>query len=112
MCLSEGGWALLGALVGMLGTGLTSWLLQRWQHKHEKDMWLLEHQGPEMVKEHLLEMLNHRTYTDRSFKSLRRGIGGYTDDQVRVFLHEVGARKVTKGEEDSWYLVAREGDRK
>lgn len=58
-------------------------------------------------------MLNHKTYTDRSFAALRERVGGFTDDELRQLLHEVGARKTSRedGAEEWWYLESRKQER-
>ncbi|WP_040551589.1 hypothetical protein [Rheinheimera nanhaiensis] len=111
--MTEAGWTLLGVIVGALGTGFFNWLLQTRQFSHEKEMFLLQNKSSTMVKSVLNEMLNHRTYTDRSFIALKERVGGYTDDQIRQFLHEIGAKKVSRdnGTEEFWYLVTREQER-
>lgn len=96
-----------------LGTGFFNWLLQTRQFSHEKEMFLLQNKSATMVKSVLAEMLNHRTYTDRSFGALKERVGGYSDDQIRQFLHEIGAKKTSRenGAEEWWYLASREQER-
>ena len=111
--MNDAGWALLGVVVGALGTGFFNWLLQTRQFTHEKEMFLLENKSAVMVKSILSEMLNHRSYTDRSFSALKERVGGYSDDQIRQFLHEIGAKKASRdnGSEEWWYLSSREQER-
>src|SRR3546814_8819906 len=85
--MTEAGWALLGVVVGIVGTGLINWLMQSRQFAHEKQMFQLQNLSAAMVKTVLQEMLNHKSYTDRSFLALKERIGGYSDDQIRQFLH-------------------------
>lgn len=111
--MTEGLWALLGVVVGTIGTGIFSLLSQSKQFAHDKEMHLLQNKSAEMVKEILTEMLNHRSYTDRSFVALKAAVGGYSDDQVRKFLHEVGAKKTSRegGTDEWWYLASRSEER-
>jgi len=105
-------WALSGVALGAVTTGVISWLLQVKQFAHSKDMWMLEHQSAENVKTILMEMLNHRTHTDRSFDALMKPIGGYSPDQIRQMLHEIGAKRVARPEGGEWwYLTSRETER-
>lgn len=106
-------WAILGVIVGSLFSGLFILLSQGRAFANEKEMYLLKNKGAEAVKKILSDMLNHRSYTDRSFSALRAAVGGYTDDQVRQFLHEVDARRTTRdeGAEEWWYLAARQEER-
>lgn len=111
--MAEALWALLGVLVGTIGTGLFSLRAQTKQFAHEKEMHLLKNKGVEMVKLILIEMLNHRSYTDRSFAALKAAVGGYSDDQIRTFLHEIEAKKTSRESDPSewWYLSARSEER-
>src|SRR5690606_32160894 len=88
-------------------------MLQRRQFKHEKEMHVLQNQSSENVKSLLTEMLGHKSYTDRSFDAIRRKVGGFTDDEIRQLLHEVGANKVSRNDDkkEYWYLEIREGER-
>lgn len=111
--MSEAGWALLGVVVGTLGTGIFNYVLQARQFAHNKEMFDLQNRSADKVKEILTEMLNHRTYTDRSFEALRRPIGGYTDDELRLFLHDVGARRAEREDgSEWWYLTSRADERR
>ena len=106
-------WALAGVIVGSFGTGLFNLLLQRKQFNHNKEMFLLQNKGTEIIKNFLTEMLSHNSYTDRSFSALKAPIGGYSDDEIRQLLHEVGAKK-TSGADDTewWYLLSRQEERR
>lgn len=107
--MTEAMWALVGVVVGALAAGFFNLLSQRKQFAHDKEMLLLQNKSAEMVKGILTEMLNHRSYTDRSFVALKNAVGGYSDDQIRQFLHEIGAKKTSRenGSEEWWYLESR-----
>ncbi|WP_162615852.1 hypothetical protein [Solilutibacter oculi] len=111
--MTEAGWALLGVVVGAIATGFFNWLLQSRQFAHDKEMFLLQNKSGVMVKSVLQEMLNHKSYTDRSFFALKERVGGFSDDQIRQFLHEIGAKKTSRsdGSEEWWYLASRQEER-
>lgn len=110
--MESGIWALVGVVVGSMLTGLLNLVQQRRAFEHEKSMYLLRNSGTEMVKQLLTAMLEHRRFVERSFAALRQPIGGYSDDQVRQLLHEVGARRRTREDgSEWWYLVSREDER-
>jgi hypothetical protein len=111
--MSDAGWALAGVAIGGLFTGIINYLLQKSQFKHNKEMFVLQNQSTEVVKSLLTEKLSNGSNTDRSFEALKQPIGGYSDDEVRQLLHEIGAMKVlsTDGTE-WWYLLSRENERK
>jgi len=110
--VSEAEWAIVGVVVGALLSGGINWFLQRNQFKHNRDMFLLQNQSSEVVKSLLKEMLGHKSYTDRSFDALKAPIGGFTDDEVRILLHEIQAKKVKRDDgSEWWYLLSREEER-
>ena len=111
--LSPPAWTLLGVLIGGLLTGIINYILQRSQFRHNKEMYFLKNQSKEQVKEIVLELLNHRKYTDRTFSALKKRIGGYSDDELRQILHEVGAQKSSRkdGGGEWWYLTERNDER-
>jgi hypothetical protein len=104
-------WALVGVAVGAGITGAISWIQQTRQFAHEKEMFTLKNKSAEMVKAILAEMLNHRRYVERSFDALKKAVGEYSDEAVRQFLHEIGARRTERDEGEWWYLTSREDER-
>src|SRR6056297_3414238 len=111
--MNEATYALAGVLVGVLASGLVNFALQCRRFNHEKEMYRLQHQSKENVKCLLHEVLSHQSHIERSFATLSRRIGGYTDEQIRQFLHEVGAKRTFRkdGDEEWWYLSSREPER-
>ncbi len=110
--MGEGEWALIGVVIGSALTGLFSYALQDRQFCHNKEMFLLNNKSKESVKNILEEMLNHRTHTDRSFEALKNPIGGYSDEEIRQFLHELDAKKATRDDgSEWWYLLSRREER-
>ncbi len=110
--MGEGEWALSGVVVGAALTGFFSYALQDRQFDHNKEMFLLSNKSKESVKSILEEMLNHRTHTDRSFEALRKPIGGYSDEEIRQFLHELEAKKAIRDDgTEWWYLLSRRDER-
>lgn len=111
--LSPEVWALIGVLVGGLLTGFINYLLQRSQFKHNKEMYYLQNTSRENVKDYLIELLNHKKYPERKYVTLRKRIGAYSDDELRILLTEVGAIKSqSKDGTEFWYLKERESERK
>ncbi len=111
--MSDAGWALAGVVIGGLFAGIINYFLQKGQFKHNKEMFVLQNQSTEVVKSLLAEKLSNESYTDRSFEALKQPIGGYSDDEVRQLLHEIGAMKVSSRDgTEWWYLLSRENERK
>lgn len=106
-------WGILGILLGFLGKGLFDLIRTRMGQDHNEKMYLLENQGKENVKEILLEMLNHRKYVDRNFDTLKKRIGGYSDDEIRRILIEINAQRVgsSNSDKEQWFLSSRGHER-
>ena len=110
--MSEAEWAILGVLVGALTTGLLNLIFQNRQFKHNVEMHQLENQSCENVKALLIEKLNYHKHTDRSFGQLKKNIGGFKDDEIRLLLHEIDAVQVKNDEgKEYWYLRSRKDER-
>ena len=74
-------------------------------------MFFLQNKSGESVKEILSNMLNHRSHIRRSFAALKKPIGGFTDDEVRQYLHELEAKKTTASDgREMWYLLSRQDE--
>jgi hypothetical protein len=106
-------WTIFGIIIGSSLTGVYSLILQRRQFNQELMYRNADNQSENAIKSILLDMLNHKSYTDRSFYALRERVGGYTDDELRKILHGIGARKTTRkdGTGEWWYLQERNHER-
>ena len=111
--MTEAIWALIGVIIGGIITGLINYFLQKNQFKHNKEMFFLQNKSKESVKEILTDMLWHKEHIDRSFTALKKRIGGYSEDEIRQVLHEIGALKAIRTEDKSewWYLKERQEER-
>jgi len=111
--MADAMWALIGVAVGAGITGLVNWIQQSRQFAHDREMFTLKNKSADMVKAILAEMLNHRRYVERSFEALKKSVGGYSDEAIRQFLHEIGARRTERddGAEEWWYLTSRQEER-
>lgn len=111
--LSAEVWAIIGVVVGGLLTGFVNYFLQKSQFKHNKEMYYLQNMSKEKVKDYLKELLNHKKYPERKFITLRKRVGAYSDDELRILLTEVGALKSLRDDGiELWYLKERNKERK
>jgi hypothetical protein len=106
-------WALIGVIIGGLLTGIFNFILQNRQFSHNKEMFSLQNKSNEQAKGILEEMLNNKKFVDRSFAALKGKIGGFSDDEIRRLLIELGAIKTTRPDDNSewWYLKDRRDER-
>ena len=111
--ISPQAWTLIGVVIGGLLTGTINYFLQKSQFSHNKEMYYLQNMSKENVKEYLIELLNHKKYPERKFLTIRKRVGAYSDDELRILLTEVGGLKSqsTDGTE-LWYLKERDSERK
>lgn len=110
--LSNEIWVIIGVIVGSILTGSINFLLQKSQFEHNKEMFYLQNISKEKVKEHLLELLNHKKYPERKYTTIRKRIGAFNDDELRVLLIEIGGIKVESKGVEYWYLKERNDERK
>lgn len=61
-----------------------------------------------MAEQAVRQLLEHEAYTKRQFKTIRRKIAGFEDDELRKLLVRAGAvRFEGDGEEEYWGLISR-----
>ncbi|RPE77116.1 hypothetical protein [Vulcaniibacterium tengchongense] len=93
--------SLLGALVG----GGISYLLNRQQYRHQLRLSREAHKTEYMAEETARHFLSHRGYTDRSFETLRKHLGGFDDDELRKILVRAGAIRTFRGDGSEWWRL-------
>ena len=96
--------ALLGAVVG----GGISWALNRQQFANQLRLAREQHRTEYMAEETARAFLSHKSFTDRSFETLRKSLGGFEDDELRKILVRAGAARVYRDDGSEWWrLVSR-----
>jgi hypothetical protein len=98
---------LLGALVG----GSMSWLLNKQQFDNQLRLAREQHRTEFMAEETARALLSHKGFTDRSFDTLKRHLGGFEDDELRKILVRAGAMRVFREDGGEWWrLVSRQDE--
>lgn len=98
---------LIGTIPAVL-TGLISYILSaRQREKSKADL---------MVIKSAKHFLKHKSFTDRSFITLKKYLGGWDNDEdgLRRILVSAGAVRVyreEKNNEEWWYLLSRAAER-
>lgn len=102
-------WGIIGIVLGFLGKALIDLILSRRLHESKEKMYRLENLDKENAKAILSAMLNHRKFTSRNFDTLKKRIGGFTDDKIRRMLMEIEAQKLSnpKDNKEKWILKDR-----
>ena len=93
--------ALLGALVG----GGISYMLNRQQFRNQLRILQEQHKVEFMAEETARHFLSHRSFTDRSFETLRNHLGGFGDDELRKILVRAGAIRVFREDGTEWWRL-------
>jgi hypothetical protein len=92
-------WALGGTIVG----GLISYFLQRQKNLHDLSLMREEHKTEFMAETTVKHYLSHKGYTDRSFETLKKAIGGFEEDELRKILVRAGAIRVFREDGSEWW---------
>lgn len=93
--------ALLGAAVG----GGISFLLNRQQFQNQLRLAQEQHKVEFMAEETARHFLGHKSFTDRSFETLRNHLGGFEDDELRKILVRAGAIRVYREDGSEWWRL-------
>jgi len=96
------------ALIPAILTGFISFILSSKQREKQK--------AELMVIKSAKHFLEHSKFTDRSFKTLKKYLGGWDNDEdgLRKILVSAGAVRVyreEKNNEEWWYLLKRAAER-
>lgn len=95
----------LFTLAGTLVGGLISYLLQHQRYKQELKVLREEHKTEFMAETTAKHFLNHKSYTDRSFETLKRHLGGFEDDELRKILVRAGAIRTIRDDNSEWWRL-------
>jgi len=98
-------WSSLSALLGALVGGGISWLLNRQQLANQLRMLQEQHKVEFMAERTARHFLSHKSYTDRSFETLRNRLGGFGDDELRKILVRAGAIRVYREDGSEWWRL-------
>jgi hypothetical protein len=101
-------WSSLSALLGALVGGGISWALNRQQFANQLRLAHEAHRTEFMAEETARAFLSHKGFTDRSFETLRKALGGFEDDELRKILVRAGAMRIYRDDGSEWWrLVSR-----
>jgi lipopolysaccharide export system protein LptC len=98
-------WSMLSALLGALVGGAISYFLNRQQFAHQLRIQQEQHKVEYMAEDTARHFLSHQGYTDRSFETLQRALGGFSDDELRKILVRAGAIRVYRQDGSEWWRL-------
>jgi hypothetical protein len=98
-------WSSFSALLGAVVGGSISYLLNRQQLANQLRIQQEQHKVEFMAETTARHFLSHRSYTDRSFDTLRKHLGGFDDDELRKILVRAGAIRVFREDGSEWWRL-------
>ena len=98
-------WSTFSALLGALVGGGISYLLNRQQFSNQLRLAHELHRTEFMAEETARVFLSHKSFTDRSFETLRKHLGGFEDDELRKILVRAGAMRVYREDGSEWWRL-------
>ena len=98
-------WSTFSALLGALVGGGISFLLNRQQFRNQLRILQEQHKVEFMAEETARHFLSHKSFTDRSFETLRNHLGGFGDDELRKILVRAGAIRVYRDDGSEWWRL-------
>src|SRR4051812_48878574 len=98
-------WTALSALAGAPVGGGMSWLLNRQQFANQMQLAREQHRTEFMAEETARAFLSHKGFTDRSFETLQKHLGGFEDNELRKILVRAGAMRVYRDDGSEWWRL-------
>ena len=98
-------WSTFSALLGALVGGGISWLLNRQQFANQLRILREQHKTEYMAEDTARHFLSHKSFTDRSFETLKMHLGGFEDDELRKILVRAGAMRVYRDDGSEWWRL-------
>ncbi len=95
----------LASLLGTLLGGGVTYLLNRQLHAHQLAALRTQYRTDFMAEETAHHFLSHKSYTDRSFETLSKHLGGFGDDELRKILVRAGAIRTYREDGSEWWRL-------
>jgi len=103
--LSHGMETIIIAACSSFMGGLISYLLQRRNFYYQLKLKQEELKTEFMAESTVRHFLNHKSYTDRSFVTLKNYLGGFEDDELRKILVRAGAIRTFRDDGSEWWRL-------
>lgn len=95
----------LASLLGTLVGGGITYLLNRQLHAQQLAVLKEQYKTDFMAEETVRHFLGHKSYTDRSFETLSKHLGGFADDELRKILVRAGAIRAYREDGTEWWRL-------
>lgn len=103
---------LISSISAFVG-GIISFALQFVKFRQELKKQNLSNKTDFMAETIAIHFLSHKSYTDRSFATLKQHLGGFEDDDLRKILVRAGAIRIFRDVEQNdewWRLLSRNNE--
>lgn len=98
-------WSTFSALLGAAVGGGISFLLNRQQFANQLRILKEQNKTEFMAEETARHFLSHKSFTDRSFETLKEHLGGFEDDELRKILVRAGAMRTYREDGSEWWRL-------
>lgn len=98
-------WSTFSALLGAVIGGGISFLLNRQQFANQLRILQEQNKTEFMAETTARHFLGHKGFTDRSFATLQKSLGGFQDDELRRILVRAGAVRVYRDDGSEWWRL-------
>jgi patatin-like phospholipase/acyl hydrolase len=95
----------LFTLAGTIVGGLITFLLQHQRYTQELKMLRETHKTEFIAESTAKHFLNHKSFTDRSFETLQKHLGGFEEDELRKILVRAGAIRTYRDDGSEWWRL-------
>lgn len=99
----------LFSLIGSLVGSLVAFSLHRARAAADIAIAIETIKTEHMAEKTALHYLNHKGYTDRSFKMLSQRLGGFEENELRKILVRAGAVRYTRRDGSEWWRLLERG---
>lgn len=95
----------LASLLGTIVGGGITYLLNKQLHAQQLAALKEQFKTDFMAEETTRHFLSHKSYTDRSFETLNKHLGGFSDDELRKILVRAGAIRTYQEDGTEWWRL-------
>jgi hypothetical protein len=95
---------IIAALSSFAG-GIISYFLQHRKYSYDLKLKQEELKTEFMAERTVRHFLSHKSYTDRSFDTLKNYIGGFEEDELRKILVRAGAIRIYREDGSEWWRL-------
>ncbi|MEO9870954.1 hypothetical protein [Ekhidna sp.] len=97
--------AAIFSLAGTIVGGLITYFLQQQRFNQELKVKREEFKTEFMAEDTAKHFLEHKSYTDRSFETLQKHLGGFEEDELRKILVRAGAIRTFRQDGSEWWRL-------